>query len=362
MVTEEFAQRIGPQAHDEFGKDRSTLKSLPERIIAIGSGLPGGAVHRFVTLAALFGLVFATGSIAPDLAVAQTGPLGTRSVIVDLSVLGDNGNGPPPVARGITPSGPGGVLLMPGPKPPRSQLHVAPAARRTAVSTARQAKPRPTQRANRQSPRPIPAKPARPQAPPRAASVAPLPPRVPVPPVIASNAPPPPARPALLAPQSASRSAPPPPPPAPTGGRRPSAASAPLPPPPMPAAPPTPQKSAALTVPPPTTTAAPTSGQPLSVLFAGDSTKVGEKWHTQLAGFAKQLETNSEMRLQLLAYAGGASLSASRARRLSLSRALAVRQYLIKAGVRSTRIDVRALSDKAKNDPKNRVDVTVVGR
>jgi outer membrane protein OmpA-like peptidoglycan-associated protein len=130
----------------------------------------------------------------------------------------------------------------------------------------------------------------------------------------------------------------------------------------MPAAPPARQKSAALTVPPPPPTAAPTSGQSLSVLFSGDSTKVGDKWHAQLAGLAKQLETNREMRLQLLAYAGGASLSASQARRRSLIRALAVRQYLIKAGVRSTRIDVRALGDKAKNESKNRVDVTVVGR
>ena len=324
------------------------MKSFPERIIAIGARLPAGAAHHFLMLVALFGLAFATGSLAPHPVAAQSGTLGAHNVIVDLSVLGDGGMGPPPVARGITPAGPRGVIMMPGPKPPRSQLHVAPPARRTALPAARQARSRPAQSANRQASRPIPAKPARqtrPQAPP---------------PVTASKAPPPPAP---LASQFASRSVPPPPPPAPTGGRRPPSASAPLPPPPMPAAPPAPQKSAALTVPPPPpSVAAPTSGKPLSVLFSGDSTKVGDKWHAQLSGLAKQLETNNEMRLQLLAYAGGASLSASRARRTSLSRALAVRQYLIKAGVRSTRIDVRALGDKAKNEPKNRVDVTVVGR
>ncbi|MCH8925159.1 MAG: OmpA family protein [Proteobacteria bacterium] len=49
--------------------------------------------------------------------------------------------------------------------------------------------------------------------------------------------------------------------------------------------------------------------------------------------------------------------SASAARRLSLSRALAVRAYLIEQGVRSTRMDVRALGDKVPDGPADRVDV-----
>jgi hypothetical protein len=45
-----------------------------------------------------------------------------------------------------------------------------------------------------------------------------------------------------------------------------------------------------------------------------------------------------------------------------LSRALSVRAFLIKNGVRSTRIDVRALGNKATDEPLNRVDVMVVAR
>jgi outer membrane protein OmpA-like peptidoglycan-associated protein len=42
---------------------------------------------------------------------------------------------------------------------------------------------------------------------------------------------------------------------------------------------------------------------------------------------------------------------------LSLSRALAVRAFLIEQGVRSTRMDVRALGDKVPDGPVDRVDV-----
>jgi len=65
--------------------------------------------------------------------------------------------------------------------------------------------------------------------------------------------------------------------------------------------------------------------------------------------------------VQLLAYAEGSADTASQARRLSLSRALAVRAYLIDLGVRSTRMDVRALGPKTDDGPADRVDVVVVG-
>jgi outer membrane protein OmpA-like peptidoglycan-associated protein len=42
---------------------------------------------------------------------------------------------------------------------------------------------------------------------------------------------------------------------------------------------------------------------------------------------------------------------------MSLSRALAVRSYLIKAGVRSTRMDVRALGNNVQGSPADRVDI-----
>jgi outer membrane protein OmpA-like peptidoglycan-associated protein len=64
----------------------------------------------------------------------------------------------------------------------------------------------------------------------------------------------------------------------------------------------------------------------------------------------------------LLAYAKGTADAASRARRLSLTRALAVRTYLMEQGVLPTRIDVRALGNKAEEDPRDRVDVELAQR
>jgi outer membrane protein OmpA-like peptidoglycan-associated protein len=63
-----------------------------------------------------------------------------------------------------------------------------------------------------------------------------------------------------------------------------------------------------------------------------------------------------------VAYAAGNDDATSQARRLSLSRALAVRSYLIEHGVRSTRMDVRALGNKVPEGPPDRVDVMLVRR
>ena len=82
----------------------------------------------------------------------------------------------------------------------------------------------------------------------------------------------------------------------------------------------------------------------------------------QLDDVVRKLTKESALRLQLLAYAGGALSSSSQARRLSLSRALAVRSYLIEKGIRSTRIDVRALGNQVKGSPADRVDVIINNR
>ena len=72
------------------------------------------------------------------------------------------------------------------------------------------------------------------------------------------------------------------------------------------------------------------------------------------------LKAKPNSRMQLKAYAGEPSLSPSKARRLSLSRALSVRSYLIKQGIRSTRIDVRALGNKTLVGEPNRVDLNII--
>ena len=70
-----------------------------------------------------------------------------------------------------------------------------------------------------------------------------------------------------------------------------------------------------------------------------------------------------EDRLQIRAYAASTvSDGGSGARRLSLTRALAVRQHLIDKGIRSTRIDVRALGAPTDGSAADRVEIAPVGR
>lgn len=93
--------------------------------------------------------------------------------------------------------------------------------------------------------------------------------------------------------------------------------------------------------------------------FGQGSAIIGNSEGASLDNIAKSLKQRNSLRVQLLAYAGGKSKTLSQTRRLSLSRALAVRSHLINRGVRSTRIDVRALGNKSKKGPPDRVDLIV---
>jgi len=62
-----------------------------------------------------------------------------------------------------------------------------------------------------------------------------------------------------------------------------------------------------------------------------------------------------------VAYAAGRPEDPSTARRLSLSRALAVRAALMADGISSNRIYVRALGAQASDGPADRVDISVLG-
>lgn len=101
----------------------------------------------------------------------------------------------------------------------------------------------------------------------------------------------------------------------------------------------------------------------ISLAFDADEAKVSDRARNDLATLVKRLQKDEDLNLQLLAYASGDEASASKARRLSLSRALEVRKYLMDKGVRSTRIEVRALGNKldGRGSP-DRVDAVLVGR
>ena len=103
-------------------------------------------------------------------------------------------------------------------------------------------------------------------------------------------------------------------------------------------------------------------GESMQIVFAVGEATLPKSAQASLAAVAATLGQDETLRLPLKAYAGGGDESASHARRLSLSRALAVRSELIEQGVRSTRIDVRALGNKSENGTSDRVDVILVQR
>jgi outer membrane protein OmpA-like peptidoglycan-associated protein len=96
------------------------------------------------------------------------------------------------------------------------------------------------------------------------------------------------------------------------------------------------------------------------LIFKQGDAKLNNKAIKALDTISKKLKVKPNYRLQIQAYAGEPSLSASNARRLSLSRALSVRSHLIKNGIRSTRIDVRALGNKTSAGEPNRVDLKFI--
>ena len=104
-------------------------------------------------------------------------------------------------------------------------------------------------------------------------------------------------------------------------------------------------------------------GDTISLAFDPDEAKLSDRARDSLAALVKRMQKDEDLNLQLLAYAAGDDTSASKARRLSLSRALEVRKVLMDKGVRSTRIEVRALGNKLDGrGAADRVDAVLVGR
>ena len=99
--------------------------------------------------------------------------------------------------------------------------------------------------------------------------------------------------------------------------------------------------------------------QRFHIVFGAGSAILGTKEGAALDSIAASLKQRNSLRVQLLAYADGATGTLSQTRRLSLSRALAVRSHLMNKGIQSTRIDVRALGNKYKGGTPDRVDVIV---
>ena len=277
----------------------------------------------------------AIAASAPATAQTMIGQRNSASVSVDLSVLDQLGS-TPTVPQLLQPSV--RSLLMPNARQPAGS-RFAPLAQpqlnppdaptgsvslKPPTQTKRRAAPARPKVAKRPPPKPRVTAPAVPKV-----AAVPKAPVAPPPPTAATTPPPPPAinppRPAVKAP------------------------------------PPPPQQSAALTS-RPAPTGALKPGQQFRLGFDSGSAAISGGTETQLDGVAKSMKQDGNLRLQLLAYAGGGAQTPSQARRLSLSRALAVRSKLIEKGIRSTRIDVRALGNKSEGGPPDRVDIIITSR
>jgi outer membrane protein OmpA-like peptidoglycan-associated protein len=229
----------------------------------------------------------------------------------------------------VNPIGPGGgeLLMYPG----GQYLRVVPSLRHPAEApvprgTSVRAAPRPasTSAPVAEAPRPAP--------PPRVASAAPPPRPQPAPPP-ATPAPAPGANDPLSGLPTISM--------APAPGAAPNAASAPA-----------------------ATTAPGTAGLAKQgvILFAKDSSEPAAtalESIRYLAGTLNNAMTRPQSRVELMAYGGNKGDKGSDARRLSLRRALAIRQVLIDAGVSSSRINVHAEGGVDDTGPADRVDVFV---
>ena len=129
-----------------------------------------------------------------------------------------------------------------------------------------------------------------------------------------------------------------------------------------------PQRQASNAPPPPRTApAGPTTGnESLTkrsiILFAKDAADpaAGALGAIKfLAGDLNAAMTTPNARVELQAFGGTKGDKGSDARRLSLKRALAIRQVLIDDGVSPDRIDVRAMGGVDDTGPTDRVDVYV---
>ena len=156
--------------------------------------------------------------------------------------------------------------------------------------------------------------------------------------------------------------APPPPPQTPTASF--GAAGLELAPPPVAAAP-SQQTQIAKAAPPPQSNSVP-AGPGLTkrsvILFAAGASDPAQSALGAikfLAGDLNTAMTGPGSRIQILAYGGEKGDKGSEARRLSLKRALAIRQVLIDDGVASERIDVRAMGGADDGGPADRVDVYI---
>ena len=107
-------------------------------------------------------------------------------------------------------------------------------------------------------------------------------------------------------------------------------------------------------------TAAIPTHEEMTVVFDKNSSELSTAAEKNLDAIVTQLKDLPDLRIQLRAYATSESGNQSDARRMSLSRGLMVRSYLIDKGVKPASIDVRALGAEGDKPPSDQVEVVFV--
>lgn len=102
------------------------------------------------------------------------------------------------------------------------------------------------------------------------------------------------------------------------------------------------------------------TGDTLTLPFGPQDATLAAESRQRLDALADRMVSTPALNAQILAYAGSTDGGPSQARRLSLTRALAVRGALLDHGIASTRIEVRALGDQAPDGPADRVDIRLL--
>ena len=107
--------------------------------------------------------------------------------------------------------------------------------------------------------------------------------------------------------------------------------------------------------------AATNTGSGLRVTFGGGDANLSPASATAIKNTVQSAPSGGNTSFNVVGYAAGTPEDPSTARRLSLSRALAVRSALIADGVDSSRIYVRALGAAGGAEAPDRVDLAVMG-
>ena len=98
---------------------------------------------------------------------------------------------------------------------------------------------------------------------------------------------------------------------------------------------------------------------PVRLVFDGGQTDLTPADEAEIRDLARSIPVPQANSVNVVAYAAGKPDDPSTARRLSLSRGMAVRSVLLDSGVPSAQIYVRALGATASDGPADRVELVV---